>query len=176
MDPIEVMVTVLRMWLGVVIFAHGRNHRRSLDGTAKWFGSKGFRHPRVQAQLSAYGEIALGVALVAGFLTSFAVAGVIGVMAVAFWSIHRFAGFFVFHRPDEGYEFVVTMVVAGAVVAVAGPGPLSIDALIGTAERFDGWTGLAIAALGLLAAATQLALFWRRPALGRLSAGSEPAE
>jgi putative oxidoreductase len=163
-DPIEWMTTALRVWLGVVVFAHGRNHIRTLEGTARWFASKGFRHARIQARLSGYGEVVLGGALIAGLLTSFAAAGLIGVMAVAFWTIHRFAGFFVFRRPDEGYEFVVTVAVAATLVAVAGPGPLSVDALIGTADRFDGWVGLWIALLGVAAAAGQLAMFWRKPA------------
>ncbi|MEX1043416.1 MAG: DoxX family protein, partial [Acidimicrobiia bacterium] len=69
MEPVEIVITGLRMWVGVVMLAHGINHGRSLDGTAKWFGSKGFAMARRQAQLSAFGEIAIGAALVVGFLT-----------------------------------------------------------------------------------------------------------
>ncbi|MEX2654473.1 MAG: DoxX family protein [Acidimicrobiia bacterium] len=163
MEPVEIVITGLRMWVGVVMLAHGINHGRSLDGTAKWFGSKGFAMARRQAQLSAFGEIAIGAALVVGFLTSFAAFGVVAIMTVAFWSIHRFAGFFVFRRPDEGYEYVVTVALAAVVVATAGPGPLSLDALTGVADDLDGWTGLAAALGGLVAAAVQLALSWRKP-------------
>jgi putative oxidoreductase len=52
-DAVELAVTGLRVWLGVVMIAHGLNHARSLDRTAKWFGSVGFKMPRRQAQVSA---------------------------------------------------------------------------------------------------------------------------
>ncbi|MDX1448295.1 MAG: DoxX family protein, partial [Acidimicrobiia bacterium] len=109
MDPVEVIVTVVRVWAGVVMLAHGFNHARNLDGTAKWFGKVGFKAARRQAQASAFGEIAIGSSLVLGLLTTFGAFGLVAVMTVAFWSIHRFAGFFVFARPDEGYEYVVTL-------------------------------------------------------------------
>jgi len=163
MEPIEIVITVVRVWLGVVMTAHGVNHARSLDGTAKWFGSKGFRQATMQARGSAFGEIAIGLALVTGLLTIFAAAGLVSIMAVAFWSIHRFAGFFVFSRPDEGYEYVATAALAAIAVATHGPGPLSLDEALGLADRFDETTGLVVALLGLAAAAGQLALFWRMP-------------
>jgi putative oxidoreductase len=163
MEVGEIVITLLRVWLGVVILAHGVNHVRSIDGTARWFGSKGFRHARAQATFSAFGEIGLGVLFILGFLTSFAAAGLIAIMSVAFWSIHRFAGFFVFRRPDEGYEYVATVALVALAVAVLGPGPASVDAAVGLADVFDGLAGGGIALLGIVAAAGQLALFWRSP-------------
>lgn len=161
MTPLDAAALALRVWLAVVMLKHGWHHARSLEGTANWFASKGFRHAPVQARLSAAGEFAIGAALLAGLLTPFAAAGLIATMTVAFWSIHRFAGFFVFARPDEGYEYVVTLSVAALVLAVIGPGSISVDAAIGI--TLDGWTGGAIALAGLVAAAGQLALTWRRP-------------
>ena len=163
MDAVELAVTGLRVWLGVVMIAHGLNHARSLDRTAKWFGSVGFKMPRRQAQVSAFGEMAIGASLVAGFLTTFGAFGLIAVVSVAFWSIHRFAGFFVFSRPDEGYEYVATLVLAALALAALGPGPWSMDALVGIADELDGWVGLGIAALGMVAAAVQLSVLWRKP-------------
>lgn len=163
MDPVDLVITLLRVWLGVVLAAHGLNHLRTLDRTARWFGSVGFAAPRRQAQVSAFGEMAIGASLVAGLLTSVGAFGLIAIVSVAFWSIHRFAGFFVFHRPDEGYEYVVTLVAAAVVLAAFGPGPYSIDAVLGISDDLDGWTGVLIAAAGIVAAAAQLALFWRRP-------------
>jgi hypothetical protein len=40
---------------------------------------------------------------------------------------------------------------------------VSVDAAVGLAEVFDGLTGGGIALLGIVAAAGQLALFWRSP-------------
>ncbi|MEX1271095.1 MAG: DoxX family protein, partial [Acidimicrobiia bacterium] len=162
MDAVELAVTAVRVWLGVVMVAHGLNHARSLDGTAKWFGKVGFKLPRRQAQVSAFGEVTIGASLVAGFLTSFGAFGLIAIVSVAFWSIHRFAGLFVFNRPDEGYEYVATLALAALALAAIGPGPVSVDAALGIADELDGWVGLGVAALGVLAAAAQLVLFWRR--------------
>lgn len=163
MEPFDVVMLVVRAWAGIVMIAHGANHVRNLDGTAKWFASVGFRTPRLNAFASGANELAVGVALVLGLLTAPAAAGLAAIMAVAFWSIHRFAGFFVFHRPDEGYEYVVTLGLMAFAIAVLGPGSVSLDAVIGIADDLDGWVGAAIFGAGLLAAAGQLALMWRRP-------------
>ena len=108
-------------------------------------------------------EIAVGVGLVAGLGTSLAAAGLATTMAVAFGAIHRFAGFFVFARPDEGYEYVATLAVAALTLGTLGPGAVSVDSVIGLADMLDGWVGLAIVIGGLAAGVAQLAMFWRRP-------------
>ena len=163
MDAVDTVLLILRLWLGLVMLAHGLNHARSIDGTAAWFESKGFRQPRRNAQMSAAGEVAIGLGIATGSLTSFAVAGLIATMTVAFGSIHRFAGFFVFKRPDEGYEYVATLAVAALALAVIGPGAASIDSALDIDVTFDGWTGLIIALAGVAAGAAQLVVFWRRP-------------
>jgi len=164
MDAVDTVLLILRLWLGLVMLAHGVNHARSIDGTAAWFESKGFRQPRRNAQMSAAGELAIGLGIATGSLTSFAVSGLIATMTVAFGSIHRFAGFFVFKRPDEGYEYVVTLAVTALALAVIGPGTASLDSAFAIDVTFDGWTGLIIALAGVVAGAAQLAVFWRRPA------------
>ena len=138
MNELDILMLVLRLWAGVVMLAHGANHARNLDGTASWFQSKGFRAPRLNAMLSAYNELAIGSALILGLLSAPAAAGLAATMLVAFWSIHRFAGFFVFHRPDEGYEYVVTLALVGLAIAVVGPGSASIDAVIGIDDNLSG--------------------------------------
>ncbi len=163
MEPIDVAMLVLRLWLATVMIAHGINHARSLEGTANWFASVGFRKAPLQARLSALGEVAIGTGLAVGLLTSLAAAGLVATMVVAFWSIHRFAGFFVFNRPDEGYEYVVTLAVAATALAMLGPGQVSLDAVFGLDTALDGWVGGAIALGGVAAAALQLAATWRRP-------------
>lgn len=162
MEPAEIVVTALRVWLGIVMLAHGVNHARSQEGTAKWFARIGFKRPAMNARASALGELAIGAALILGLATPLAAAGVVTIVTVAFWSVHRFAGFFVFARPDEGWEYVATLAVGALTLATLGPGTWSVDAALGW-DRFDGWTGLGIAALGFVAAALHLAALWRRP-------------
>jgi len=163
MDTLDLVLAGLRLWLGIVMIAHGVGHARKLDGTARWFEGVGFRSPRLQAMGSAAGELAIGGALVAGLLTSVAAAGLVAVMAVAFWSIHRFAGFFVYARPDEGYEYVATLALVATAVAVLGPGTVSLDAIFGIADRLDGAVGLGLVGAALVVAALHLAATWRRP-------------
>lgn len=162
-ESLDIALLVLRLWLGAVMLAHGINHSRRLDGTTSWFRSVGFRHARIAALGSAVGEIAIGVGLAVGLVTTLAAAGLIATMTIAFGSIHRFAGFFVFNRPDEGWEYVVTLAVAGLVLATIGPGPISVDAAIGIDESLSGWAGAAIGLAGVAAGIGLLAVFWRRP-------------
>ncbi|HWL50587.1 MAG TPA: DoxX family protein [Acidimicrobiia bacterium] len=163
MTAIDVVLLTFRLWVAIVIIAHGVNHGRTQDGTAKWFASKGFSSPQLNARVSALSEILIGLALIAGLLTSVAAAGLVATMFVAFWSIHRFAGFFNFHRPDEGWEYVGTLSIIGIALAVLGPGRYSVDEALGIAGNLDGWVGLAIIGAGVLVAAGQLAVFWRKP-------------
>lgn len=163
MNATDTALLILRLWLAIVMLAHGVNHARSIDGTASWFESKGFRQPRLNAMASAAGELAIGLGIATGLLTSFAAAGLIATMTVAFGSIHRFAGFFVFKRPDEGYEYVATLAVAALTLAVIGPGSASLDSAFGI-DTLNGWTGLIIALAGVAGGAAQLTIFWRRPA------------
>jgi putative oxidoreductase len=163
LEQFDLAFLMIRIWLGVVMIAHGVNHGRTLEGTANWFASKGFRSAPMNARVSAIGEILMGLALIGGLLTSFAVAGLIATMFVAFWSIHRFAGFFNFHRPDEGFEYVTTLAVVAAALAIAGPGRYSLDHVFDIADQFDGVIGGIVAAAGLLAGGVQVAIFWRKP-------------
>ena len=163
MKTIDIALLLLRVWAGIVIIAHGIKHGQNLSGTANWFQSKGFKSAKVNAFISSAAEIAIGLALIAGLLTSPALAGLVAIMFVAFWSIHRFAGFFNFHRPDEGYEYVATLSVVALAVAIVGPGAMSVDAELGIADNLNGWVGAGIIGLGVLAAAGQLATFWRKP-------------
>lgn len=161
MDPADLALLGLRVWLGVVMVAHGYNHGRNLKGAANYFDSKGFRQHQLLARLSTFGEVAIGVALIAGILTSVAVAGLVATMTLAFGSVHRFAGFFVFERPDEGWEYVATLAVAGVALAMLGPGSVSLDAALGI--DLDGWVGALIALGGVLVGVIQLAALWRKP-------------
>lgn len=163
MTGVDIALLALRLWAGFVIIAHGVNHGRNIEGTARWFGKVGFKAPELNAMLSSAMEVGVGLALLLGIVTPVAAAGLAATMFVAFWSIHRFAGFFVFHRPDEGYEYVFTLMVIALALSVAGPGSVSLDATLGLDETLSGWVGAGIFGLGILAAAGQLATFWRKP-------------
>jgi putative oxidoreductase len=152
---------LLRAVLGGTMIAHGVKHGRSLDGTAGWFGSIGFRQPRLQAQLSTVVEVGAGAALVAGVATPLAASAVVGTMAVAYGTVHRPNGFFI---TSEGWEYVGLISAASVALAALGPGKFSADGLLGLHETGKPWQRAALAAgLGLGGAAAQLATFWRPP-------------
>ena len=159
LEPTDLALLILRAWLGIVIIAHGANHGRSLDATSSWFEKLGWRRPRLQAMLSSVAEIAIGVGLIAGLLTSVAAAGLIAIMWVAYISNHRPNGFFIF-RKGEGYEYVATIAFASLTLAMLGPGAASLDHALGITES-NGWTGLAIGLGGIAVGGLQLAAFWK---------------
>ena len=152
---------LLRLVAGAVILAHGIKHARGRTKTANWFGSIGFRQPELQWFASTATEIGVGVLLIVGLGTSLAAAGLVAVMTVAFWTVHRSVGFWVTARPDEGWEYVLVLGTVGAAIAIGGPGEFSIDAALGIEDLLNGWIGAALVAGGIVAAAVQIATFFR---------------
>ena len=160
----EIARLILRGAVGGTMVAHGVRHGRTLAGTAGWFGSIGFRQPKLQAVTSAVVEIGAGGALLAGVATPLAASAVVGTMAVAGHAVHKPNGFFIV---AEGYEYVGNLAAAAVALAALGPGRFSVDHALGRHEWGTPGRRAALAAgVGLTAAAAQLAAFWRpRPRL-----------
>ena len=160
----DVALMIMRAALGMMIFVHGYNKAfrgGKIAGTGRWFQSMGMRPGKVHAALAASAEMGVGVLLVVGLLTQVAAAGLIGLMVVAFWTVHRDKGFMI---TGEGWEYVALISLMSLVCAMLGPGRISLDAELEIAHRLDGWTGLGIALLlGVGAGASQLLLFFRPP-------------
>ncbi|MCL1593737.1 MAG: DoxX family protein [Actinomycetia bacterium] len=166
MEAYDFVSLLLRFALGGVMLAHGVKHARGKEKTSRWFGSIGFKSATMQWFASTATEIGVGVLLISGFLTTAAAAGVIGVMTVAFFSVHRSVGFWITARPDEGWEYVMVLTAVAAALAIAGPGQASIDDLISVGETtlaltLDGWVGAAGVAAGFAAGLLQMAVFFR---------------
>jgi putative oxidoreductase len=152
---------LLRAVVGGTMIAYGVRHARTLDGTARWFGSIGFRRPELQARTRAAVEISAGMALLAGAATPAAAAAGVGTMAVAGRAAHMKHGYFVV---DEGYEYVLSLAAAAAVAAL-GAVRISVDSLL-RVDRFSGTRAALFAGgIGVAAAVAQLAVFWRPPRL-----------
>lgn len=171
MDTINAGLLILRIGLGIVFLAHGVKHAMGREKTTAWFASIGFKSPGFQWMASTATELGVGVLLIAGLLTGFAAAGVVGIMAVAFWTVHREAGYFItaFMKEGidvEGYEYVLTLALAALALSFAGPGDWAIDAAIEfdgvtLAEYLDGRVGALLALGGAATSALQVAAFWR---------------
>ena len=103
--------------------------RSTLAGTGRWLSRVGWRAPRFQARLLAVVELAIGVGLVLGLMTTPAASGAVAVVLVAFATEHLRNGFFIFNK-GQGYEYVLTLAVAGAALALLGGGGWSLDSLL----------------------------------------------
>jgi putative oxidoreductase len=161
---IDVARLGLRVTIGATMIAHGVRHGRTLDGTARWFSSIGFRQPRLQAMASAAVETGTGIALIAGAGTPVAASAVVGTLAVAARTVHLPNGFFI---TKEGYEYVLNLSVASVALA----------ALLGIHEKLTPARRAALAAgLGLGAAALQLAVFWRAPVPAETAPSGSPPD
>jgi len=161
MDELNVALTVLRVWVGIVMLAHGVKHLRGREKTTNWLASIGYRNASFQWFSMTATEIGVGVLLIVGLLTSLAYAGTAAIMVVAYLTVHRPAGFWVTARPDEGWEYVATLLAASIVGGLLGPGEWSIDDGVDLAANLDGWVGLVIVLGGAVFGAIQVATFLR---------------
>ncbi|MEO3787561.1 DoxX family protein [Actinocorallia sp. B10E7] len=156
----DAALLLIRVCLGVVLLAHAWNHALGggrIAGTADWFEGLGLRPGVVHAWASVVTEVAAGAGLILGLLTPLACAAAIGVMCVAFVTVHLPHGFFIFR---EGYEYVAVIAIVSAAVGIAGPGGISADAALGL--DLSGWTGFALSTVpGVLGAALTLGFAWR---------------
>ncbi len=164
MDEYNAAMLILRVAFGLTMAAHGYAKifkGGKLAGTAGWFESIGMKPGAVHARLAAFTELATGIALAIGLLTTFAAMGFVGLMLVAGYVVHRANGFFI---TNTGWEYTFILAVAAVGIAMLGPGEWSLDNALGIDADLDGWLGLIIAAGGGVAAGVaQLALFYRPP-------------
>jgi len=155
-----------RVWIAVMIFAHGRRHLRALrsgPGMANWFESLGLRPGSFHAWNVTLTELVFPVLLLAGLLTPLAYGGVAALMVVAVLTNHLKNGFYT-TNPGEGYEYVVTVAVVSITLGTLGPGRWSLDRAFDLSFPFEPKKALiATALIGLGGAALFLLAFWRPP-------------
>lgn len=166
MEAIDTAALGLRLVLGIVMLAHGIKHLRGREKTSRWFGSIGFKAPQLQWFFSTATEIGVGLLLIVGLGTSLAVMGTVAIMTVAFISVHRKVGFWITARPDEGYEYVLTIAVAALALAAIGAGSWSFDAVFeldgqAITVLLDEWVGIGLALGGIAAGIGQTLIFFR---------------
>jgi putative oxidoreductase len=162
-DQLNLALLLVRVVVGPVLAFHGyakifRGGR--LEGTGGWFNSIGMRPGHLHARVAAGGELLTGTCLALGLLTPFAGMGLVGLMSVAVWTVHRGHGLLVI---NEGWEYNVVLATIGVALALTGPGEWSLDNAIGL--DLNGPAGVLISLGGGLAlAAGLLATCYRPPA------------
>jgi putative oxidoreductase len=134
----DLSLTLLRLALGVVFFAHGSQKMLG------WFGGYGFKAtmsaftsqmgiPAPLALLVIAGEFFGGLGLTIGLLGRVAALGVLCVMIGAILMAHRHNGFFMNwygNQQGEGVEFHLLAIALALAIAVGGSGAFSLDRVL----------------------------------------------
>jgi putative oxidoreductase len=113
---------LLRIGLGIIFIFHGWD--KIFGASHHW----GFAwHPDLARHLQAvvaWGEFIGGIALLIGFLTPLAAAGIIVIMAGAIAQVHGKHGF---SMKDGGYEYNFALISMCAALILLGSGSLAVD-------------------------------------------------
>jgi putative oxidoreductase len=130
---------IVRVFLGVIFFAHGAQKVFGLFGGPGLKGTIGYFRsslgvPPALAVLAALVECFGGLAVFVGLLTRLAALGLVVVMLVAVAKVHWRNGFFLNMslQPGKGHGFEFNFALIGMALAllVGGGGAKSIDRLI----------------------------------------------
>lgn len=130
----DVTLTILRLVLGVVFFAHGAQKMLG------WFGGYGFHAtmgffthggmPAPLAFLVICTEFFGGLGLMVGLLTRVAALGIAGLMVGAIFMVHLQNGFFMNWmgtQKGEGIEYHLLAIAIAATLLLRGAGAFSAD-------------------------------------------------
>jgi putative oxidoreductase len=129
------VLLLLRLVLGVVMFAHGAQK------VLGWFGGPGFSGtmqmfttgmhiPYGVAILPVLAEFLGGLGLIVGLLGRIAALGILCDMLVAVWLVHSHNGFFMNwtgQQKGEGFEYHLLAIVVALAIIIRGSGMASID-------------------------------------------------
>lgn len=134
MTNLDVALLGLRLATGGVFAAHGAQKvlgwwgGQGLRGWQGTMGRMGYRPTLLFAVISALAELAGGLVLALGLLTPIVAMVVLGQAVVIIAGVHWRRGFF---NRDNGFEFPLVLAAGFLAVLLAGPGSLSLDAVVG---------------------------------------------
>ncbi len=131
-------LTVVRLIMGIVFFAHGAQKMLGWFGGYGFHGTMGFFTqqmgiPAPLAFLAICAEFFGGLGLIFGLLTRIAAFGIMVNMLVAIMTVHRFNGLFMNwygNQKGEGYEYHLLALALGLVLLIKGAGAFSLDRLL----------------------------------------------
>jgi putative oxidoreductase len=148
---------ILRGLIGGLFIGHGTQKLfgwfggHGLEGTGGFFESLGLKPGRRNAIAAGAAEAGGGALLVAGLATPLAGAAISGTMVTAIRHVHAPKGPWI---TDGGWEYNAVLLAATFAIVEEGPGPVSLDRLLGIDRHGLGW---ALAALGAGTAGSFLA-------------------
>ncbi len=118
-QPVDVSLLIIRLVLSAVFIYHGYGICSSITQFA------GFtKLPLAAAWLVGGGELLGGLSMLSGFLSRLAGIGLAIIMFGAIVTYHWAHGFSI---TNQGYEYVLTLLVNGLAITLAGPGRYSLD-------------------------------------------------
>ena len=128
-------VTIARLVLGIVFFAHGAQKMLGWFGGYGFHGTMGFftqamHIPAPLAFLAICAEFFGGLGLLVGLLSRIAAFGIAMNMLVAIFTVHIHNGFFANwsgQQKGEGIEYHLLALALLLLVMIKGAGALSID-------------------------------------------------
>ncbi|CAM5319474.1 MULTISPECIES: DoxX family protein [Streptomyces] len=173
-DRRDLGLLLLRLGTGGVLAAHGSQKLfgwfggGGIEGTGQFMDSIGYAPGKVSATAAGVAELGGGLLLALGLATPAAGAAAAGAMAGAS-AVHAPNGFF---NQEGGFEYAASLGLTAAGLAVAGPGRLSLDHLLGHAVD-RGW--MVPTALGVTAAVAAVAVGARGRRLRRAREGQQGA-
>ncbi len=150
----KLMTLTARLLIGGLFVGHGTQKLKGwfggygIDGTAGFMASLGMHPGRRNAIAAGASETAGGALLALGLGTPLAAAALTGTMLTAIRKVHLSNGVW---NEGGGWEYNAAVIAAVLLIAEQGPGPVSLDAVLGTERKGAGW---ALAALALGAAAS----------------------
>ena len=163
--------TALRLVIGPLFVGHGTQKLfgwfggHGLDGTGAFFEQLGLKPGKRHATGAGAAEAVGGALLTLGALTPVAAGLITGTMITAIRKVHAEKGPWV---TNGGYEYNAVLIAAALLIAEEGPGPISLDAVLGTERKGARW---AVGALALAAAASTATI-----EMGRRNAPAAPAK
>jgi putative oxidoreductase len=131
---ISLGLLILRLVAGLTMAAHGAQKLLGWFGGGGIAGTRGFvtrlqfRPTELWTWAVILGEFGGGLLMALGLLSPVGSFGVMGAMAIAIWVVHRPKGFF---NGKGGIEFPLQLAAVALVLSLTGPGPYSLDSLLG---------------------------------------------
>ena len=122
-----------RLVMGQAFFLTGRGKLENFDHTVQFFTNLGIPMPELNAAFVSRLEFYGGIALILGLLTRFMAAGLASTMVVALATADKQSLLDALRMSgDQGLTDIVPFVylIFLASLAIAGPGPVSLDALV----------------------------------------------
>jgi putative oxidoreductase len=156
----DIALLILRLVVGLYLFAHGSQKLfgwfggHGLSGTSGFMGQLGFRPPRLWALGAGLGEAVGGLLLALGFLNPAGSIAIMAVMLVAIITVHLGKGW---ASSTRGPELPVINITAALAVAIAGPGRYALDTALGIALP-EPVTAIVIGLLALIGVVAGLAI------------------